>query len=146
MLNVLFKPEHSSAAALLYTEWHTISKAAHILEGLSYFKVFAKGRLQLLLINTIVLKSPCFEFPYNRERTWHPHGLHFFILSHVYVERLHESSLQEASSIDYRILQRSFLPLAPSDVHTILLNQFSLMCGTHTRQLSHFSIIAFTFR
>ena len=49
-------------------------------------------------------------------------------------------------AIDYRILQRSFLPLAPSDVHTILLNQFSLMCGTHTRQLSHFSIIAFTFR
>ena len=36
---------------------------------LSYFRVFAKGRLQLLLINTIVLKSPCFEFPYNRERT-----------------------------------------------------------------------------
>ena len=69
LLNVLFKPEHSSAAALLYTEWHTISKAAHISEGLSYFKVFAKGRLQLLLINTIVLKSPCFEFPYNRERT-----------------------------------------------------------------------------
>ena len=60
---------HGSAAALLYTEWHTISKAAHILEGLSYFKVFTKGRLQLLLINTIVLKSLCFEFPYNRERT-----------------------------------------------------------------------------
>ena len=36
---------------------------------LSYFGVYAKGRLQLLLIHTIVLKSPCFILPYNRERT-----------------------------------------------------------------------------
>lgn len=36
---------------------------------LSYFRVFAKGRLQLLLINTIVLKSPYFKFTHNRERT-----------------------------------------------------------------------------
>ncbi|ARE64695.1 hypothetical protein A4V01_21915 [Erysipelotrichaceae bacterium I46] len=31
--------------------------------------MFAKGRLQLLLINTIVLKSLCFIFTHNRERT-----------------------------------------------------------------------------
>ena len=36
---------------------------------LSYFRVFAKGRLQLLLITTIVLKSPYFKFTCNRERT-----------------------------------------------------------------------------
>ena len=36
---------------------------------LSFFLTLATGRIQLLLINTIVLKSPCFILPYNRERT-----------------------------------------------------------------------------
>ncbi|RGC12249.1 hypothetical protein DXA38_17595 [[Clostridium] innocuum] len=31
--------------------------------------MFVKGRLQLLLITTIVLKSPYFKFTCNRERT-----------------------------------------------------------------------------
>ncbi|ARE64721.1 hypothetical protein A4V01_22185 [Erysipelotrichaceae bacterium I46] len=30
---------------------------------LSYFRLFEKGRLQLLLINTIVLISPCLSLP-----------------------------------------------------------------------------------
>ncbi len=36
---------------------------------LSYVRVYAKRRLQLLLINTIALKSPCFKSTHNRERT-----------------------------------------------------------------------------
>ena len=36
---------------------------------LSYFRVFAKGRLQLLLITTIVWMSPYVKFTHNQERT-----------------------------------------------------------------------------
>ncbi|MZH56429.1 hypothetical protein GT648_09390 [[Clostridium] innocuum] len=38
---------------------------------LSYFRVFAKGRLQLLLITTIVWKSPYVKFTCNRERAYY---------------------------------------------------------------------------
>ena len=44
-------------------------KQPFIREVLSCFRVFVKGRLQLLLITTIVLKSPYFKFTCNRERT-----------------------------------------------------------------------------
>ena len=33
-----------------------------------YVRVYAKGRLQLLLMNTIELKSPCFKLTHKRER------------------------------------------------------------------------------
>ncbi|MDB3323812.1 hypothetical protein FYJ36_18855 [[Clostridium] innocuum] len=36
---------------------------------LSNVRVFAKGRLQLLLLTTIVWKSPYVKFTHNRERT-----------------------------------------------------------------------------
>ena len=53
-----------------YWQWYTQEKTRMKLwRVLSYFRVFAKGRLQLLLINTIVLHSPCFMFTHNRERT-----------------------------------------------------------------------------
>ena len=46
---------------------------------LSYFRVFAKGRLQLLLITTIVWMSPYVKFTHNRERTRKRYDTFFYI-------------------------------------------------------------------
>ena len=40
-------------------------KAEDNIMVLSYFRVFAKGRLQFLLITSIVLNSPYFKFTHN---------------------------------------------------------------------------------
>ena len=40
-----------------------MKKALLFFYGLSHFRVYAKGRIRLLLINISVLNSPCFKSP-----------------------------------------------------------------------------------